>query len=260
MDTTRRTTKSISSRQMASSEIQKRIIKLGENLVKALGLDSSVDTLSRWMAHYIAEQMSIAKKAKGKEKIRAEQQCFETILKLWQHRSHLPAGVRPFESFDPILRALERFDPDNKQPYFYRSQGSSKKNKSGKKKLDDVQMWLDIAQGIDQAARIWLEYVFHQAALNATDRKTVTWLENAVVDSGGDEVSIIVRLIDAGLEDIEDADVQEQKARQDKLKSRIEQLDSFNNFSQTLRAMFVDELSAISQVDSSVDTIDSEPN
>lgn len=236
---------------MENSEIQKRTIKLGENLVKALGLDTSVDTLSRWMAHYIAEQMSIAKKAKGKEKIRAEQQCFETILKLWQHRSHLPAGIRPFESFDPILRALERFDPDNKQPYFYQSQVSPKKNKSDKKASDDVQMWLDIAQGIDQAARIWLEFVFRQAALNATDKTTITWLENAIVESSENEVSIIVRLTDARLEGIGDADVQEQKARQDKLKSRIEQLDSFNNFSQTLRAMFVDELNAISQEDSS---------
>lgn len=243
---------------MENSEIQKRTIKLGENLVKALGLDTSVDTLSRWMAHYIAEQMSIAKKAKGKEKIRAEQQCFETILKLWQHRSHLPAGIRPFESFDPILRTLERFDPDNKQPYFYQSQGSPKKNKSDKKESDDVQMWLDIAQGIDQAARIWLEFVFRQAALNATDKTTITWLENAIVESSGNEVSIIVRLTDARLEDVGDVDVQEQKAKQDKLKSRIEQLDSFNKFSQTLRAMFVDELNAISQKDSSEETIDSE--
>lgn len=243
---------------MENSEIQKRTIKLGENLVKALGLDTSVDTLSRWMAHYIAEQMSIAKKAKGKEKIRAEQQCFETILKLWQHRSHLPAGIRPFESFDPILRTLERFDPDNKQPYFYQSQGSPKKNKSDKKESDDVQMWLDIAQGIDQAARIWLEFVFRQAALNATDKTTITWLENAIVESSGNEVSIIVHLTDARLEDVGDVDVQEQKAKQDKLKSRIEQLDSFNKFSQTLRTMFVDELNAISQKDSSEETIDSE--
>lgn len=243
---------------MENSEIQKRTIKLGENLVKALGVDTSVDTLSRWMAHYIAEQMSIAKKAKGKEKIRAEQQCFETILKLWQHRSHLPAGIRPFESFDPILRALERFDPDNKQPYFYQSQGSPKKNKSDKKESDDVQMWLDIAQGIDQAARIWLEFVFRQAALIATDKTTITWLENAIVESSENEVSIIVRLTDARLEDVGDVGVQEQKAKQDKLKLRIEQLDSFNKFSQTLRAMFVDELNAISQKGSSEETFDSE--
>ena len=242
---------------MEISEIQKRTIKLGKNLVKELGLDRSVDTLSRWMAHYIAEQMSIAKKASGKEKMKAEQRCFETILKLWQHRSHLPTGVRPFENFDPILRALERLDPENKQPYFYQGQDPSKKSKSSKK-LGDVQKWLDIARGIDQTARIWLEYVFYQATLSATDKKTITWLENAIVASGGDEVSIIVRLIDSGPEDIGETDVQEQKARRDKLKSRIEQLDSFNNFSQTLREMFVDELNGISPGASSGGAIDSE--
>jgi hypothetical protein len=229
---------------MENSEIQKRVIRLGKTLVKELGLRDGADTLSRWMAYYIAEQMAIAKKAKGEAKARAEQQCFDAILKLWEHRSHLPPGIRPFESFDPIFRALERFDPENEHPYFYRGQDSSKKDKSGKKS-DGVEEWLSIARGIDQAARIWLEHVFHQAALSATDKKTIAWLENAVSGSNRDDVSIIVRLIEAGVEDIDETVEQEQKARREKLQSRIEKLDAFNEFSKLLRAGYVAEIKAL---------------
>lgn len=229
---------------MECSEIQKRTIKLGNTLVNELDPKSHADTLSRWMAYYIAEQMAIAKKAKGEAKTKAEQQCFEAILKLWGHRAHLPPGSRPFESFEPIFRALERLDPENEQPYFYRSQDSSKKNKSDKKS-DGVEAWLNIARGIDQAARIWLEYVFQQAALSATDKKTITWLENAVSGSNRDEVSLIVRLIDAGMEDIGDIDKEAEKSKQDKLKSRIEKLDAFSAFSDLLRADLSNELQAM---------------
>ena len=79
--------------------MRKRIINLGKALVGELGLDPGVDTLARWMAHYTAEQMTIAETATDNDKIKAEQHCFETILKLWQHRSTLADGRGPFESF-----------------------------------------------------------------------------------------------------------------------------------------------------------------
>jgi hypothetical protein len=179
---------------MESSEIQKRIINLGKALVEELSLDPGVDTLARWMAHYIAEQMTIAKNATGDEKIKAEQRCFETILKLWQHRSSLPDGKRPFEDFEPIFQVLARLDPENPNPYFYSNPKShSSETEDIDKDLDQVQMWLDIAQGIDQSARILLEYVFHQAALNATDEQLITWLESAFALSPRDgDISIII--------------------------------------------------------------------
>lgn len=108
---------------MASSEIQERIINLGKALVEELG--SRIGTPSRWMAHYIAEQMTIADNAQGDDKIRAEQKCFETILKLWEHRSSLPNGQRPFENFEPIFRVLEQLNPENKQPFYFKAQGPS---------------------------------------------------------------------------------------------------------------------------------------
>jgi hypothetical protein len=240
---------------MESSEIQKRIINLGKALVKELGLDPGVDTLSRWMAHYIAEQMTIAENSIDDDRITAYKHCFETILNLWLHRSSLPPGMRPFENFDHIFRVLARLDPENSDPFFYRdllslSSGTDDPNDD----QNDLQQWLNIALGIDQAARVWLEFVFHQAAQEATDEKTRAWLENAINLPVSKDISIIVKLLD------EEADRNDEtiskpnsQKRIEKLESRIKQLDAFGDFNQQLREAIVAELNAIKQGDTSDD-------
>lgn len=59
-----------------------KIIKLGKKIVDELLLSEGVDTLSKWMAHYIAELIEKAKNAEAEEKEKYEKECFETILKL----------------------------------------------------------------------------------------------------------------------------------------------------------------------------------
>lgn len=143
-------------------------MNLGKALVKELNLDPRVDTLARWMAHYIAEQIERAENSTGAEKKEAEERCFETILKLWNHRSSFPKGSRPFENFEPIIRTLARLDPENEHHFFFENR---KEKKDGVP--EEVQKWLDIADGIDEAARVWLKYVFEQAGLAATDDSTI---------------------------------------------------------------------------------------
>lgn len=237
--------------------MRKRIINLGKALVEELGLDPGVDTLARWMAHYIAEQMTIAESTTGDDKLEAGQRCFDTILKLWQHRASLPSGRRPFERFEPVFRALARLDPDNPAPYFYSSPRSSLETDDFAEDSNEVQQWLDVARGIDQAVRVLLEYVFHQAALNATDERTVMWLENAVGLPTGDDVPIIVRLLQAESENEgEDTAEREQQTKRERLESRIKQLDAFVDLSQLLRAAFVTELETMIQSDSYADSVD----
>jgi hypothetical protein len=239
----------LSSQRTENSEIQKQAINLGKTLVEELGLDPGVDTLARWMAHHVAEQIAIAEDATGDAKTRAEQRCFETILKLWEHRSSLPTGHRPFESFEPIFRALERLDPENPSPYFYsypdsRSSGPDESVESS----DEVQSWLDIAEGIDQAARVWLKYVFSQAAINAADEKTIKWLENAVRLTERDDISIIVHLTELATEkENEEVAERERQAKEEKLKSGIEKLDAFNEFNKILRKALLSELETITK-------------
>jgi len=249
MDTNHRIAKFLSSQRTENSEIQKKAINLGKSLVEELGLDPGVDTLSRWMAHYVAEQIAIAESATGDAKNKAEQRCFETILKLWQHRYSLPTGHQPFESFEPIFRALERLDPENPKPYFYSYPDSRSSNPDeAVENSDEVQKWLDIAQGIDQAARVWLKYVFAQAAISAIDEKTIKWLENAVRLTERDDISVIFYLTESETEkENEETAEQERQTKEEKLKSRIEKLDAFNEFNKILRKALLSELKTITK-------------
>lgn len=84
------------------------VIALGKRLVEELGMEPGVDTLGRWMAHYIAE---LIKKAEETDDpgIRSESQekCCETILKLWEHRAVLPCGAGPLVNLRGVLQAIE---------------------------------------------------------------------------------------------------------------------------------------------------------
>lgn len=203
-------------------------MNLGKVLVKELNLDPGVDTLARWMAHYIAEQIEIVEKTTGIEKKEAEERCFETILKLWNHRSALPGKSRPFVNFETILRTLKRLDPENHRHYFFEDRDDSSESVQG-----DVKKWLDVAEGIDDAARIWLKYVFKQAALAATDESTIEWLENSAALQEEDEFSIIFQDLHSDTEVWEDSEEANEKERQ-KIYAHIKKLEAFAEINQLL--------------------------
>lgn len=229
--------------------MRERIINLGKALVKELGLDPGVDTLARWMAHYIAEQLIIIESSTGREKAKAEKECFDTILKLWQHRSVYPNGLRPYESFESIFRVLERLDPENKQTYFF--DNTYVEGEEANKVPKSVKQWLDIALGIDQIARIWLNYVFKQAALSATDENTIKWLENSVDLQDNIDTSIIIRLLSENSLNSDDVYIENMKQKKRVLIiSRIKKLEAFNEFNQKLISIFQKELEDISLDDS----------
>src|SRR6202050_2818855 len=94
------------------------ILQLGEKIVQELELDPSVDTLGRWMAHYLAELIRNAETAGVEDRPEKLLRCASAITDLWRHRSELPNGKRPFEEIEPILRALETLDPENATPRY----------------------------------------------------------------------------------------------------------------------------------------------
>ena len=222
-------------------------MRLGKALVKELGLDPGVDTLSRWMAHYIAEQIATSKKVKGEAKIKAERQCFETILMLWQHRTAMPDGRRPLEKYEPIFDALPRMDPANPLPFFYsQPEFVVKKTKRVTKKARVTKDWLDTARQIDKTARVWLEYVFRQATFSATDAEALSWLQNANSLPDSKDVSIVVRLLRGKLTDEnEDPIEQARQSRREELEFRIEQLDAFDKFNKIIRETYKAELEVL---------------
>lgn len=213
---------------MENLEQQTRILNLGKEFVKKLGLEPGVDTFSRWMAHYIAEKMTAMETASGRAKDDAARECYDTILKLWAHRATLPNGLRPFESFEPIFTALHKLSPNGQGSYFYRANYTSHQQKLNATEPEkEIASWMRMAEEVDFAARTCLRFVITQAAGIARDKSTKVWIENSMELKDADE-SKAVQII---FKDFSGADLdyilggQTRKYEIEELKTKIAKLE-----------------------------------
>ena len=94
------------------------MVELGKAIAETL--DRS-DFLGRWMAHYIAQQITDAESADPAERASKEQAAAESILALWQRRSGLPADQPPMNSFERVFTALDRLAGPQDPWSFYRT-------------------------------------------------------------------------------------------------------------------------------------------
>jgi hypothetical protein len=198
------------------------ILALGRKVVEELGLEPSVDTLGRWMAHYIADLITKAKGATGEEKGFLEKKCFESILTLWKHRAELPNGKRPFEELEPVIRAIESLDPDDDTPRYFRS-GRPPKGEGEEK--SELEAWLDMASEIDYSARVLIGYCLAQAAEAAVD-KSKEWVKLAKAAGAEDEVAkIVVNFLSSEADVGREPDPSDEARSQ--LQNRIVRLEGF---------------------------------
>lgn len=157
---------SISSAPMENSIPLKDIVAFGRQLVEELGLEPSVDTLGRWMAHYLAEVMAKAEKAQGSKKAAAEREVFELILRFWNHRSSMP-GRRPLQSFTPIFRTLEALQ-ESTHLWYFETHRAEPEGEAGE--------WLKLASHVDHAARAIIRWCIAMASKEAAQEEK-KWLE-----------------------------------------------------------------------------------
>lgn len=95
-----------------SKHSEDEIIKLGKKLVKELDLEYSVNTLARWMSHYLAELMHYIDNAKtNEEKKRLQKECCDIILKLWCEKESLPIR-KPLDDLKPVIEILQVLQKD----------------------------------------------------------------------------------------------------------------------------------------------------
>jgi len=93
------------------------VLALGQHLVIELNLDERGDTLSRWMAHHVAELINQAQTlTQSRERNEAQKQAVETILKIWERRENLPHRAYPLAPFKDLLKILTLLQPNN-NPY-----------------------------------------------------------------------------------------------------------------------------------------------
>lgn len=175
---------------MEQSEIQQKAITLGKALVKELDLEEGVDTLSKWMGHYIAEQIAKIENSEGKEKEEAKQKCFETILKLWERRVYFPEGKRPFEEFAPIFRALERLDIEKDNLTYYKLE-DLKKVIGSPATTNDLETWINYIINLDKGTKQIIRYCLSKAYENSNNEQTKEWIENSKSTLAGDDIKAI---------------------------------------------------------------------
>jgi hypothetical protein len=207
----------------------KAVLDLGRALVAELGLDPGVDTLGRWMAHYIAELIEEAETAKVEERPAKFARCANAILKLWQHRHQLPNGKRPFEDLEPILRAIESLDPADNTPRYFRSQRMAADETE---ENNETRKWLKLVDALDYSAKILIRYCIAQAAQTALD-KSKKWI--ALVEEVGleDDLDLpVVRFI-TDESDLLKAGEPTDRARK-LLEDRIKRLDGFKEMADAL--------------------------
>ncbi|KIL50828.1 hypothetical protein KR50_07090 [Jeotgalibacillus campisalis] len=214
-------------------------MNLGKAIVKELDLNKSTDTLGRWMAHYIAEQIDRATTADEVNKEGLEKDCFEAILKLWEHRTFLPGENRPFKNYDSILKVLDKINPDNKSPFYFDSRDLTNDLET----TEEVRKWLGIADTLDKTVQITMNYVINQAALCATDERTRTWLENSISISDSDDIPLFLRLLrDMEFDDTEGTQVEKEQERRKYLLLRIKELEAFVDINRVIINSYKREL------------------
>lgn len=235
---------------MENSELQEQIINLGKFFVQELKLDPGSDTFSKWMAHYIAEKMKLSELAiTDEDKKDAEKECFETIIALWKHRWLLPSRKRPLEKFEPILKTLDRLNPEGNEPYFYHSLDHElselEKNNPDLKVITE---YTKMALQIDKAARTLIEFALNQAALKAKNERTQFFLINSLNLHENYDVKTINTILDSapeiGLKNYNEEDLKK-KYLIEKLKNKIEQLDNFAKLNEFIIAEYQKSLSAL---------------
>lgn len=201
-----------------------QVLALGRKLVDELDLESSTDTLSRWMAHYIAELMDHAKGPLSEELAVAKKRCFDAILELWSHRAELPNGKRPFEDLEPIMRAIESLDPESEALRYFPFEMSTVDEAE---ENSQTQSLLEVARSIDSVARILIRRQLVDAAVSATEqsREWVALAEKAGADI--DDMKVVFRLASGDTGD--DTSSDPSKREQDLLKERIDLLEAFIN-------------------------------
>lgn len=236
---------------MAQSEQQMAALELGKLLAKELGLEKGVDTLSRWMAHYTAEKIKYAEALPdGVKKKNSEKECFSLILDLWKHRWHYKLDRQPLRNFNDLFNILEKLNPEKEEPYYYRfSDAESKEEEDESFKPSDLKDLSPLALQIDKVARIWINYLLHEAAAKAKNEGIKKIINRAVKLPDSMDAQIIHIIFEDLLEDIDKKQLdQEELDRKSKIKTlnrRIGELEKFKKVNEFLIGQFEKELNKL---------------
>ncbi len=205
------------------------VYKLGQKIAEELGYSESVDTLGKWMSQYIAELIVKAEADDCDNSIK--QECAEEILKIWSYRKTLPNGKRPFESFERIFYTLDSLS-DKQRPH-YRYFNNLQHKATEEQQPDEIQKYLQTAEGLDLAARMLIKIYLSNAAKLAMDDSSKDWVTLASqLSEDKEEVDVISRLI-LGTDD-EDESKKKKTQKIKEIDEKINKIKAFKEMSSIL--------------------------
>lgn len=161
---------------------------LGKKLVDELELNDTNNTIEKWLAHYLAELFNREENSDGNERREVRRECTEVILKIWVNRKGLPSSYPPLQSFDEIVKVINKLRSD--EPYYYR--GIDTESELPKAVTD----YLGIAVAVDQRARKLVNYLIDKAIAHAT-HENKDWLKDALsfTDPDDQEMRVVINII-----------------------------------------------------------------
>lgn len=229
---------------MAKSKQYKDVVKLGKLLVKELGLEHSVDTLGRWMAHHISDLMASAETSEGPQKQEAEDRCRDAILALWKHSDVFQKSHTPLEETETLFATLRALDPENTAHFYY----SGAQEHLEKCKLnEEPKKWLELSLGMDYTARLLLSMCLEEAAKDIM-KNNEEWMELAKSLESDTPRSQLIRVL-FNEQKLSEQEVEDQRIKETKeiLQNRKSRLSMFVDLVRILDEKISNDIAALEE-------------
>jgi len=233
---------------MEDSKAQLKIINLGRAIVNELNLDPGVDTLSKWMAHYVGEKIELVEKSSGKKKEQAQKECVEIILNLWEHRWSIPQGKSFLINFEPLLETIEKLDPNKKLPFFFPPRFQKEFQKESENEVphhakDNYEMALKV----DRLARSLISDLLNRAVSGLDLNKERREVIRRGLDLDSPDIQALrYVLYNKKTKESQESDMYDGKQeRYAEIQRRIKDLEELSSFKNSLLERYIKELSEL---------------
>lgn len=201
---------------------EEKVLKLGKTLISELELDYTVNTLARWMTHYIAELIQKIETSKSEEeKKQLKKECCKLILELWGKRERLPIK-KPTERLKPIISVLELLK-EKEHPFISFGLPNNSRDKNSK-------TWSEFLKIVKENS----ERIFNKSLLSLIDDKILErdnqWVEKHGEFLSNEEKKIIEYLNSINTLEIQFIDLSKEKQEKtdsEKLDELFNQLENF---------------------------------
>ncbi len=153
-----------------SQQSEEKVLKLGKTIINELKLDHSVNTLARWMSHYIAELIiNIENSSSRDESNKLKKECCELIIELWDKKERLPIE-NTVDRLKPIIEVLELLKK-NEHPFIDFKIPRSSIN-------IDINTWTEFLQIIKENSQKIFKLSLSSLVNDKILQKDQEWLEN----------------------------------------------------------------------------------